>query len=597
MKRFLAWADNHLLFYTTAFLIVFIPLWPKIPLLDLEYTFISIRLDDIVVGLAILAWVVKFIRKKVTLPPKPILYLILGFWASVFVSYVLGAYVNETIANKNLGLLNALRRVEYMMLFFVAYTSFTHKKQYTRYLYLFLLTTTIVGVYGLLQKYGIFAQPLQQWFYRMGENPSFLQGFYNFMSTLLVFPAFQTMNPEFAKGIPLQLRPEDRVSSMFAGHYDLAAFMVFAIPIITAFLFKKNLLGYIAYFAGITSLILTASRISFGAYIVSIVPLLIVSRRLILLLITVIATGVLMYATDSSTSLAKRFADTVQVKNVFVDKSGSTYVPQEITPDKLPAGNKVIGSVGEPANITPEEMKKLEQDIATAAIKEASRQGKVLSQAELKRIIAERSKEYLAQKSVLLDISASVRFDVSWPRAMKAFNAHPWFGAGPYSIGEATDGDYHRALGEFGLVGTVLFFSLVITLAIMVFKAITPWKGIIFFIWPYVLVILLPAAFGMGYMYKTSGVVEPAAILLYQPFQIAAGALLTISAVYYLIRRKLLYNPNLKSEAVYYGYIAGVIGLLFNATLIDVFEASKVAYIFWLMSGIVLKSITLKETA
>ena len=41
------------------------------------------------------------------------------------------------------------------------------------------------------------------------------------------------MNEEFAKGIPIKLSQLSRVPSTFAGHYDLAAYLVLMIPILT----------------------------------------------------------------------------------------------------------------------------------------------------------------------------------------------------------------------------------------------------------------------------------------------------------------------------------------------------------------------------
>lgn len=56
--------------------------------------------------------------------------------------------------------------------------------------------------------------------------------------------------------------------------------------------------------------------------------------------------------------------------------------------------------------------------------------------------------------------------------------------------------------------------------------------------------------------------------------------------------------PNIESKlakSFVLGFTAGVIGLALNAILIDVFEASKVAYVLWLLSGIVLGVLVLYQ--
>jgi len=56
--------------------------------------------------------------------------------------------------------------------------------------------------------------------------------------------------------------------------------------------------------------------------------------------------------------------------------------------------------------------------------------------------------------------------------------------------------------------------------------------------------------------------------------------------------------PEVKSQVVksfVFGFIAGSFGLILNAMFIDVFEASKIAYIFWLLVGVILGTLHLYE--
>jgi len=107
---------------------------------------------------------------------------------------------------------------------------------------------------------------------------------------------------------------------------------------------------------------------------------------------------------------------------------------------------------------------------------------------------------------------------VSWPRAFQAFTKNLLLGSGPSSLGEATDGDYFRWLGETGLLGTSIF-----------------------------LIIL-------------------------------GSIMMSIKRHVALMQKKHSY--------IFYGFLFGFIGLFINAGYIDLFEASKLAYVFWLLAGI-----------
>jgi O-antigen ligase len=62
------------------------------------------------------------------------------------------------------------------------------------------------------------------------------------------------------------------------------------------------------------------------------------------------------------------------------------------------------------------------------------------------------------------DRSTSIRLNVEWPRAIRAFIKNPLLGTGYSSITLATDNDYLRLLGEIGVLG---FFSFTLIFAII----------------------------------------------------------------------------------------------------------------------------------
>ena len=98
-----------------------------------------------------------------------------------------------------------------MSLFFIAINSVKKITDF-RFIYIFfLLSTALVTFYGYGQKY-------------------------------LSFPIVSTMNSEFSKGQLIQMNIWTRVSSTFAGHYDLAAFLSVALIIILGVaLINKNI--------------------------------------------------------------------------------------------------------------------------------------------------------------------------------------------------------------------------------------------------------------------------------------------------------------------------------------------------------------------
>ncbi len=233
------WISENILFAITLFLLAFIPLYPKKPLLDVVNTWVYIRIEDFVVVFALVLWLFFLFRKKITLN-TPLTMPIIIFWIIGAVATIHGVLlllgsINGTHAN--VAFLSFLRRIEYLSLFFVAYSGIKEKRQITYVTVVLTMVLFCVIVYGFGQKY-------------------------------LGFPAYLTMNEEFAKGVPIQLSNLSRVPSTFAGHYDLAAYLVLLIPILVSIFFSiKNLFVkatlFMAVFLFFILLFMTVSRVSF----------------------------------------------------------------------------------------------------------------------------------------------------------------------------------------------------------------------------------------------------------------------------------------------------------------------------------------------
>ncbi len=485
--------DNNLIKILLSVFILFIPLWPKIPIKMINYTYIAFRYDDVFLAFLVLVFFIQLIRKKIILN-RTLLIPILLFWLSVFISFFSGLYLTKTIEFSHLGLLHSLRRVEYMIVFFIASSVIKNKKDFFYFLNVFFLGVFLTCLYGLGQKF-------------------------------LNFPAVQTMNPEFAKGYLLYLTPEARISSTFAGHYDLASYLVFSMPIILAsyFFFRKR--NYLLLFIlSLIILIYTSSRISFGAYIVSIIGFLIYIRKYKFTIFITLLTIMLMLTTGE---LTKRFLKTFQIRTILVDeKTGAVYIGQKITTKELPAGSFYIKLKDQNKVQNIDAFKNI---VIEEKIKQATLSGNI-QETDKEKLIATLSANLKPVNTVVSDISFSTRLQIEWPRAINAFKKNPFLGTGPSSITEATDNDYLRWLGEFGLLGTSIFLVIIFQL----FK-----KSFVF----------------VNFLKKN----------------ISQNKLLSL------------------------GFAFGLIGLMFNATYIDVFEASKVAYSFWIVTGLFISYLSIRN--
>lgn len=489
----LRWVDNNILKLLLLGFIFAIPLYPKIPFIDLEYTYISIRIEDFYIAIFILVFIIQLLRHKVTLN-KDFMWFFIAFWAAVFLSFLYNHYFQRSVPVFNIGLLHAARRVEYMIIFFITLSIVNSKKDLIFYLKAILLALLIVSFYGIGQKF-------------------------------FGFPAIQTMNPEFALGRILYLTPEARVSSTFAGHYDLAAYLVFLLPIIMAlYLWRRKTVYFIIYLIGLFTLVLTASRISSIAYLGSIVPFLLFMRKWkILIIVLVVSIGLSL----TSTNLIARFMRTVQIKQIFINtKTGQVVVPQKMTAQDLPAGSFYV-KINQKNNKVPivstSNEALLKQTLIDGFRDNARKEGVTLTATEEASMAANISANLTPVNTVVSDISFATRLQVEWPRAFNAFLKNPLLGTGPSSITEATDNDYLRWIGEFGALGTLLFLLIL-----------------------------------------------------------------------FLITKKVIYaifKLQTKDRIIYYGFLFGCLGLLLNASYIDVFEASKVAYYFWMLTGIILASL------
>lgn len=552
MKIFRLISDN-ILFILTVFLLIFIPLYPKIPLLDIMNTWVYVRVEDFVVLSVLLVFLSFLFRKKVTLK-TPLTAPIMFFWIAGAISTIHGIvlfFPNLANVFPNVAFLSFLRHLEYLSLFFVAYASMRNK----RFIYIVIaaLSATLLGIclYGLGQKY-------------------------------FGFPAFLTSNEEFAKGIPIHLSDLSRVPSTFAGHYDFAAYLVLVIPILVSLGFGiKNKIIIIALFLisalGVVLLLMTVSRVSVFVLLVALFIVFFFQKRKALLFIfpILILSGFLLFVFKPT--LLNRFNSTVKEIDVLVDaKTGSAIGEVKFVKSAVYLKDKIIDQARVKDNVQvaqaltgtidnlripedplakrkplkfPEEIPLVRATNVSTGESLPSGTGYInLSLSPVTRKLGNFYYEvapdlssttsaeviiihgsFLIKKAAAYDLSFTTRFQGEWPHALEAFGRNIFFGSGYGSVSLAVDNNYLRMLGEIGLLGTAAFFGIFLAIGVYIKKI---WKDI--------------------------------------------DSRITKS---YVI-----------------GFIAGVTGLALNATLIDVFEASKVAFSLWILTGIAMGELRLYQT-
>ncbi|MBU2578005.1 O-antigen ligase family protein [Patescibacteria group bacterium] len=275
---------------------------------------------------------------------------------------------------------------------------------------------------------------------------------------------------------------------------------------------KKIIVGFIGLLSYYI-LILTASRVSFGAYLVGTAFVFWFSNKRWWLIPFFVFSILGMVFSDD---LGQRYAATFNLDlsflsgKVILKKTEQAMAPTP-TPSPLPIP-------------TPKESKPSQTGPAPTLTPTPTPTPVFESESE-----AGSSGEPFEPTALAVGRSTDIRLKVEWPRAIRAFLKNPILGTGYSSISLATDNDYLRMFGEIGILGVLAFGAVIIEIA----------RRMLFF----------------------------------------------------------SFNSNaLKEERIFViGVIGASIGYFLNATFIDVFEASKVAFFFWIMVGAALKVIDLRN--
>ena len=467
MQKYLKTFES-ILYWGILVLIFFIPLYQKFPLTILKGSFVAIRLEDFIFAFIYMVWLFYLVASKkiITIFKDKLFQAILVFFLVGFVSLVSAVLISHTVIFK-IGIFHFLRRVELILLLPLLLTSIKNSRQIYFYLASISLAVFITNLFALGQRF-------------------------------LHFPVVSTINSELSKGFVYYMGVNDRVNSTFAGHYDLAVFLMMFISVAPTLLYyftskKKNKSHFdtaafiwlaILLFLSLLVLVMTAARLSFIAAAMGIfVSLLLIGKKKYLIYLFIAVLIVLAYPS----TLRDRFISTFTV-NIHQD------------------WQRYFG-------VSDEQRKRSELNIPTLP---------TVSEQETKPSGTESADIVPGEPTNVTQLgvyrSFAIRTQVEWPRAIRGFLRNPLLGSGYSSIDLATDNDLLRSLGETGILGTYSF----------------------------------------------------------------------LLVVYLLIKRLWL---RFKREVGFFKYLAGgvlaaVLAFVVNSLFIDVFEASKVASMFWLISGL-----------
>lgn len=422
--------------YCIALLLLVIPQYPKFPLFGVPGTHVAIRVEDFLIAIIAILWFIAVLKRSPRVFFRdPINQAISLFLLVGFLSLFSAIFLTRTVS-WHLGILHWLRRIEYLIPFFVAVTAIKRGARPRFFITVILVSSFIVFLFGWGQIHA-------------------------------GFPVISTQNEEYAKGLALRWIPGARLPSTFAGHYDLAAFLVLVFPIAIAYFFtlkklaRRLLFFFFLLIPSFWLFLQTESRVSFISYMLgaSLTLFIIRKRRFIMPMLLLSIVGMFLLS-----DLGSRYWRTI---NVYREKITSQ-VNFQFPKTALAYGNTPIPGV----------------------------------------------------LAIVEDRSTSIRLNVEWPRAFRAFFKNPLLGTGFSSITLATDSDYLRLLGEVGIVGTLAF-------------------------------------------------------------------LLILTRILEALTRFLKEAQRLDVKTAFLGgFLGSFTGLLVTAFFIDVFEASKVAIIFWTLSGI-----------
>lgn len=358
-----------------------------------------------------------------------------------------------------------------------------------------------------------------------------LVSLYGFGQKYLYWPAFSTMNREFSKGIKLYLSEHARVLSTFGGHYDLAAYLMIVLTLfIPLALVVKNIWHKTLFFI--------ASAAGFWLLILT------VSRTSFIAYIFSITVVFIFLAFKKNWLWALSRWFPVVFISIFVMLTFGDLSERFAHILKLDALSSISTSPIKKNPPTGNNIAFIEQiapasDIPPSPEKPKDKPADVyedLPDYYNEGTTAVAIPRVYSQKAVQYDLSTSIRLDYTWPKAIEGFSRNPLLGSGYSTLTKRNIADFTEAestdndfLRSLGETGLLGFLTFYTIIA--------------FICW-----------------YSLSRLGK-------------------INDIFF--------------ATIVSSLVAAIVGLLINAIYIDVFEASKVAYIFWAMMAVLLATANL----
>lgn len=392
---------DRLVKYTVATILIAIPLYPKFPFIRIPGTFVAVRLEDLVLVFSFFLLTFIYSPKLNELVKSKLNASILVFLLVGFVSVFSAVFLTKTVV-PHIGFLHWLRRIEYFVPLFLGIEAIKRQRQNLHF-YLKILTIVMIVafIYGFGEKY-------------------------------FEWPIIITQNEEYSKGVALRWVPGSHINSTFAGHYDLASYLVLTLPLIavSSILMKgrySKMIAFLTFLCGMWLLVNTASRISLASFVIAVFLSLILAHKYKFIPIFLIISFLF---TIFSSNLVSRYSNLIEVAKENLQRFN---LLNYVSPRSVFAQETALGK--------------------------------------------KRSTPTPTLIPVFEDRSTNIRLNAEWPRAMRALSKNPLLGTGYSSITLATDNDYLRLLGEAGILGFMAFLSIFLRIGEIIIKKLPLYKN------------------------------------------------------------------------------------------------------------------------
>lgn len=452
-KSKLLFQQKNPLFFYVAFLLLFIPLYPKLPLFSpLADYIVRVRLEDVLVGLGILGAFALWIRGRFTLP-QPVTKLVGLYVLAGLLSIFSGLFLIQTIPWIQTHILKSglhwLRYLEYFSLMFLVYVVVRTRLDLQKLVWVMVGASLLVNLYGIGQKHA-------------------------------AWPVYSTMNLEYASGVPLVLQSSaTRVQSTFGGHYDYAAYLVLLTPLSLALFFslkqfKLRMFVSLIVLLNFWGLMVSASRSGVAG--------------------VVLGLGLVCLAMSFSGKLdrdfwllsVRRLVTTFSILVVMLLGFGQNLTAlfsdalKPIVPEDSPLAFMVYQEVEAEQYAAPQPRDQIPPDVVLDQPEEV--ETVVIDESGQPRVVVESRARQYSECAKERGLSLCIRTEALWPQATAGFQRNPILGSGygtlnkaniyDFTEADSTDNNYLRILGETGLFGFVSYFAI---LGYLVFMAGSLW--------------------------------------------------------------------------------------------------------------------------